>query len=959
MTSRGPRVAAAAFLVAAACLGAAMPATAAPRAVAKAASSAGGADKAPIPIIAADPAVRFGTTANGFRYAVMQNKKPAGAVSIRLLLKVGSFEEADDELGYAHFIEHMAFRSTKAAPAGVLDNPFAAMGVALGRDQNAFTTLESTIYGVDVPAANPEGLRKILDWMRSAVDGIVFTPAAVETERGVLISELQTRSGPLATAQRDVGRFQLPGFRSVNRDPGGSEASLRAATPARIQAFYDHWYRPENAFLVIVGDASADELEALAKQGFSGWVGRGAAGVRPAVPTSIPARGLDALIETGEAFPHAISSCRLGPKAPATPSPIEQLRADIYSKLWTSILVNRLDHLSASGASPLIGATVLVNDRMADARGTCFVAVPAAGKWSEALLAGQAELRRFGRDGPTQQELDGAIEQLQAPLRGIVLQADSRTSETIAPQIADSVLAERIFTSPDEALRTFDVAVAEVTPADIKKAFDGDWSGAGPVLVAMGPSTPSREQLLGAWSANEAAAPPAAYADREAVDWPYRRFGHSGRVDRREVFADFVRLHFRNGTILNFKRTSFSASDVEIRVRFGRGESGLGMADRAPAEVGVGLFAEGGLGKLTYEQIGSAFASTSWKVGFNVAPTAFVLSGNPLGDQLQGELQLLAAYMTDPGFRPDIDTKLPTVIDFVYRLYRTEPMAVAADAMEQKLFPGQGTMPLREVAMGWRADDFARMLKPALTGSPVEVTIVGDVAEEDAKAAVASTFGALPTRAALPANPDQAGLRRYPAQLPREIDAFHQGPGEKAAAIVMWPLYVAVPERRKEEHALSLLSGIFRARLFHETRVRLGKVYEADVVNPMPDFGDEGSIVAQVRAAPADLDQLIGVARRIAAELATGAIQQSELDQARQLLVADRVQAQSRNSAWAGVLSDARDNPHAVDDLLLYPSQMAALTLDDVRAAAASWLKREPLVVRSLPQPPGPAAATH
>jgi zinc protease len=336
-----------------------------------------------------------------------------------------------------------------------------------------------------------------------------------------------------------------------------------------------------------------------------------------------------------------------------------------------------------------------------------------------------------------------------------------------------------------------------------------------------------------------------------------------------------------------------------------------------------------------------------------------MLSGSPMSDQVPGEMQLLAAYMTDPAFRPDLDTKLPTALDFIYRYLRTDPMAVAGDAFEQKLFGGVGALPGRETALGWRAADFARLLKPALMQSPVEVTIVGDLAEADAIDAVAGTFGALPTRPPLPAAGSGNALRRFPAELPREIDAAHQGPPEKAAAIVMWPLYVALPERRKEEHALSLLAGIFRERLFHEARVRLGKVYETDVVNPMPDFGDEGWIAAQIQASPADLDSLVLVARGIAADLASGTVRQDELDRARQLLVAERTPLKSQNATWAGLISHQRDNPRVFDDLLLYPTQMAALTLDDVRTVAASWLKREPLVVRSLPQPGAAPAAAH
>jgi zinc protease len=104
---------------------------------------------------------------------------------------------------------------------------------------------------------------------------------------------------------------------------------------------------------------------------------------------------------------------------------------------------------------------------------------------------------------------------------------------------------------------------------------------------------------------------------------------------------------------------------------------------------------------------------------------------------------------------------------------------------------------------------------------------------------------------------------------------------------------------------------------------------------------------------------MVAVARRIGADLAGGDIRQDELDRARQLLVAARTPMQKENTVWAGMLSSESENPHALDDLLLYPAQMAALTLDDVRAVAAKWLKREPLVVRSLPQAPATTAASH
>src|SRR5580704_8593407 len=72
-----------------------------------------------------DPAIRQGVLPNGLRYAVMQNATPAGGVSIRLGVGVGSLDETDDELGAAHFLEHLAFGGSQAQLQTDVEKTFA------------------------------------------------------------------------------------------------------------------------------------------------------------------------------------------------------------------------------------------------------------------------------------------------------------------------------------------------------------------------------------------------------------------------------------------------------------------------------------------------------------------------------------------------------------------------------------------------------------------------------------------------------------------------------------------------------------------------------------------------------------------------------------------------------------------------------------------------------------------
>jgi zinc protease len=903
------------------------------------------------PKVAPDPAVRTGTLTNGLRYAIMRNGSPGRAVSIRLAIRAGSYDEEEAEGGFAHFIEHMAFRSTRQAPEGSLDTRFASLGVAFGRDENAMTGIEATIYQMDVPVADPAAVGKVLEWLRGAADGIVFAPAAVELEKGVVVAELRARTSPASIVGQEAARFQAPELRSIGRDVGGTEASVRAAAPAALQAFYDRWYRPENAVLVIAGDSDPATLLKAAEAAFGSWAGRGAPGTR-ARPPALAQRGLDAFTRNGASLPLAESACRVAPLDGPRDSSLERMRREALSQIWVTILTDRASQATTRTGSALLGTAPLVNRSLPDARIACLIAVPNQGKWREGLAEAQAELRRFAETGPTPLEVETAAEQLRSRLRAAVYQSGTRATRDLAQRILDSELASTPYLHPKEAMRVYDMLVAGLTPADVKRAFEADWSGSGPLLVLTGPEAVSPADLEAAWRANEKAAPLATFADREAAEWAYWQFGKRGKVASRQAGPEFTRLVFKNGAVLNFKQTDFQSGGVEIRVRFGHGERGLSVADRMPMMLAAGLFPNGGLGKMDFEQIGRALVNSTWAFTLEPRPTAFVMSSSTLSDNVEQQMRLLAAYMTDPGFRPLIDEKLPTALDLSYRMFDTDPSFVANLALERVLFPGRESFPPRERLAGYRAADFERMLKPALTRSPVEVTIVGDVTEQVAKRAVATTFGSLPPRPALPPLPEGKGPFRYfPELLPPPVTETHRGPADKAAAVLAWPLYVASPERRREEYAIHLLRSIFETRLLRQVRVVMGKVYAPSVGLATPDNADQGMLAVTLEAAPEDIRPLVEATRAVAGDLAKGAISQEELDAARTPVLASSDQALRENGAWASMIAFAGADRAAMRELTGLREDLEALTLDDVRRAAATWLTPAPALSRALPAP--------
>ncbi|EGF91111.1 insulinase Peptidase family M16 family protein [Asticcacaulis biprosthecium C19] len=98
-----------------------------------------------------DSEARFGRLDTGLRYVIYRNTAQGRSTSMRFLVAAGSLQERDDQLGIAHFVEHMAFRGSKNLKDGELKRIVEAEGFGFGSDVNAFTGYETTKYVLDLP----------------------------------------------------------------------------------------------------------------------------------------------------------------------------------------------------------------------------------------------------------------------------------------------------------------------------------------------------------------------------------------------------------------------------------------------------------------------------------------------------------------------------------------------------------------------------------------------------------------------------------------------------------------------------------------------------------------------------------------------------------------------------------------------------------------------------------------
>lgn len=207
-----------------------------------------------------------GTLSNGMHYIVLPNKLPRHDIELRLVMRVGSLQEQANQHGGAHFLEHMSFAGTKHFPKDRWVDFFERMGMKYGRDINAFTGFDRTIYWLTLPAPISANLMdSTLLAVRDVLDGISFEPEAINSERGVILEELRGYTTGDDFYNLKIGTGVYP-----QHMPLGTEADIKSIGRSQLIDFYNRWYLPRYATLVIVGNVEATDIEARIKRAFDG-----------------------------------------------------------------------------------------------------------------------------------------------------------------------------------------------------------------------------------------------------------------------------------------------------------------------------------------------------------------------------------------------------------------------------------------------------------------------------------------------------------------------------------------------------------------------------------------------------------------------------------------------------------------------------------------------------------------
>lgn len=212
----------------------------------------------PLPL---NPQVRHGVLPNGLSYYLLKNTEPEGRANFYIAQKVGSTLENQDQLGLAHFLEHMAFNGSKNFPGKNMLNYLQSKGIRFGADINAYTSFDETVYNINsIPTSDEALMDSVLLALHDWSCALSLEGEEIEAERGVIHEEWRSRNDANTRMFNAVLPQLFDEYQYAQMPIGTMEVVLNFPHEA-LRSYYEKWYRPDQQGIIIVGDFDVDVME--------------------------------------------------------------------------------------------------------------------------------------------------------------------------------------------------------------------------------------------------------------------------------------------------------------------------------------------------------------------------------------------------------------------------------------------------------------------------------------------------------------------------------------------------------------------------------------------------------------------------------------------------------------------------------------------------------------------------
>jgi len=633
-----------------------------------------------------DPEIITGQLPNGIMYYVKENSFPKNRAELRLVVNAGSLQEDDDQLGLAHFVEHMAFNGTKNFKKHELINFLESIGMKFGAELNAYTSFDETVYMLTIPLDKTEvidtGFQILSDWAFN----LSFEDEEIVKERGVIKEEWRLGQG----AQERMGREFYPvlfyNSRYAKRMVIGEPAIFENAPFETYKRFYKDWYRPDLMAVIAVGDFQSEAIVELIKKYFSTAPAVNNARKRELYPVPEHDKPFVSIVSDKE-WPYSLVQVMIKhePKPQGT---FQSYRDNLVNSLYTSMLNNRINEVVQSENPPLLYGGVFNSPfvRSKDVYGLIGMA-----KNNQAIATLNTlltENERVIRHGFTATELERQKQELMKSMEKMYNERNQQRSVNLAGEFQRNYLSNEPIPGIEAEYEMYKQFLPSITLEEVNKLANELYTEKNMVVVMMFPEKkdvklPKEKEVLNAIKAVKANKNITPYIDK-VIDKPLiSDLPAPSKIVSEKPIKELEATEYTlaNGARVVIKKTDFKNDEILMRAYSKGGQSLYGDNDAISAEFAADVVEMSGLAEFENTDLQKLLAGKVVSVSpyINLLDEGFI--GNCVPADFETMLQLTYLYFTAARKDPKAYNNFITSQNEMLKNKGADPEDVFSDSM--------------------------------------------------------------------------------------------------------------------------------------------------------------------------------------------------------------------------------------------------------------------------------------
>lgn len=610
--------------------------------------------EAPLP---KDPNTVVGQLPNGITYYLRHNQEPKDRASFYIIRNAGALLENDEQNGLAHFLEHMAFNGTKNFPGKGIISTLEKYGVAFGRNINAYTSHNETVYNISaVPTTDEKLLDTCLLILHDWSYYLTLDEKEIDEERGVISEEWRTRRNSAFRLRAQTTPVLLKDSKYAARDVIGNLDVIKNFKSETIREFYRHWYRTDLEAIAIVGDFDVAKMEQKIKEMFS---------TVPAVenPQERPFYAIPehdemyfAVATDKEAQRSMVSITTILPeKNAAEKNTHAYLKEALIQSFYNSMIASRISELMQKGDPPFINAGIGFGGLVRGYNSYGITAIAKPNQEDVALEAVLTENEKIKRFGFTESELERVKTNMLVGLESAYKEKDKTNNESYIREMQSNFLENEPIVDFEYYYEFAKQVIPTITVAEVS-AKAREWNTPkNRVMIISGPSEDAKhltqEEAVAILEKVEKA-DLKAYEDHVqdasliSEDLPGSKIVKTKKLPQ----FDAEEWTLANGAKVVFRKADFDKDDVTL-TSYSKGGTSLYDIDLLPSASNVGsLVGAYGLGDFDAVTLRKMLTGKMASVSVSVGSLSESVGGKSTPKDFETMLQLLYLRFEKPRF---------------------------------------------------------------------------------------------------------------------------------------------------------------------------------------------------------------------------------------------------------------------------------------------------------------------